>query len=93
LVLALLDRARIPARAVFGVALTREVAVHAVTTAGAAAGWIAARLTGRGVRARTVALTALVGTQLGQTLLVGYRSPRYLFDRPQPGTARSPGSL
>jgi calcium-translocating P-type ATPase len=59
-----------------GAALTHEIAVRAgATTAGATAGWIAARFTGRSQRARTVALAALVGTQLGQTLLVGRRSP------------------
>jgi cation-transporting ATPase I len=62
-----------------GSALTREIALRAAaTTAGATAGWLAARLTGREQRARTVALAALVGTQLGQTLLVGRRSPAVL---------------
>ncbi|MEU9380864.1 cation-translocating P-type ATPase, partial [Streptomyces sp. NPDC048279] len=58
-----------------GTALTEEVACRAAATAlGATAGWLAARFTGRATRARTVALVALVGTQLGQTLLVGGRS-------------------
>jgi magnesium-transporting ATPase (P-type) len=58
-----------------GSALTEETVNRAVATAlGATAAWIAARLTGRAVRARTVALVALVGTQLGQTLLAGGRS-------------------
>ncbi|MGW1024504.1 cation transporting ATPase C-terminal domain-containing protein [Streptomyces sp. NPDC002577] len=58
-----------------GSALTEETVVRAVaTTLGATAGWLAARFTGRAVRARTVALVALVGTQLGQTLLAGGRS-------------------
>ncbi|MGS2591595.1 HAD-IC family P-type ATPase [Streptomyces hebeiensis] len=58
-----------------GTALTDEITVRAVTTAlGATAAWLAARATGRPARARTVALAALVGTQLGQTLLVGGRS-------------------
>jgi cation-transporting ATPase I len=35
-------------------------------------------MTGTPTRARTVALAALVGTQLGQTLLVGGRSPQVL---------------
>jgi cation-transporting ATPase I len=59
-----------------GSALTEEVAVRAVATAaGATAAWLAARMTGRPARARTVGLAALVGTELGQTLLVGGRSP------------------
>ncbi|MBA4863710.1 cation-translocating P-type ATPase [Streptomyces sp. PSKA54] len=58
-----------------GSALTEETVVRAAaTTLGATAGWLAARLTGRAARARTVALVALVGTQLGQTLLAGGRS-------------------
>ncbi|MGI5247351.1 HAD-IC family P-type ATPase [Dactylosporangium sp. CA-139066] len=63
-----------------GAALTRDVTLRAAaTTIGATGAWIAAAtLTGRGVRARTVALAALVGTQLGQTLLVGQASPGVL---------------
>ncbi|MFE9098964.1 HAD-IC family P-type ATPase [Streptomyces sp. NPDC007264] len=58
-----------------GTALTEETLCRAVaTTLGAASGWLAARSTGRARRARTVALVALVGTQLGQTLLAGGRS-------------------
>ncbi|MEU0069861.1 cation-translocating P-type ATPase [Streptomyces sp. NPDC006332] len=58
-----------------GTALTDETVVRAVaTTLGATTGWLAARLTGRVARARTVALVALVGAQLGQTLLAGGRS-------------------
>ncbi|POX46940.1 cation-transporting P-type ATPase [Streptomyces sp. Ru72] len=58
-----------------GTALTEETVCRAVATAlGATAAWIVARFTGRAVRARTVALVALVGTQLGQTLLAGGRS-------------------
>ncbi len=38
-------------------------------------GWVVARFTGTPTRARTVALAALVGTQLGQTLVAGGRSP------------------
>jgi cation-transporting P-type ATPase I len=53
-----------------GAALDREIVVRAVTTAaGAGAAWTAARLTGRTRRASTIALAALVGTQLGQTTL------------------------
>jgi magnesium-transporting ATPase (P-type) len=59
-----------------GSALTEEVAVRAIATgAAASAAWLAARATGGPARARTVALAALVGTELGQTLLVGGRSP------------------
>ncbi|MFE0514264.1 cation-translocating P-type ATPase, partial [Streptomyces sp. NPDC058964] len=58
-----------------GTALTEDMVCRALaTTLGATAGWLAARFTGRAPRARTVALVALVGTQLGQTLLVGGRS-------------------
>ncbi|MET8248507.1 cation-translocating P-type ATPase [Streptomyces sp. NPDC005202] len=58
-----------------GTALTEETVSRAVATAfGATLGWLAARFTGRAARARTVALVALVGAQLGQTLLVGGRS-------------------
>jgi magnesium-transporting ATPase (P-type) len=58
-----------------GTALTEDMVCRAVATAlGATAGWLAARFTGRATRARTVALVALVGAQLGQTLLVGGRS-------------------
>lgn len=58
-----------------GAALTEETVCRAVATAfGATAGWLVARSTGRAVRARTVALVALVGAQLGQTLLAGGRS-------------------
>jgi magnesium-transporting ATPase (P-type) len=62
-----------------GTALTDEITVRAIATAfGAGLGWLAARATGRAVRARTVALAALVGSQLGQTLLVGGRGPAVL---------------
>jgi len=55
-----------------GGALSREMAVRAVaTTAGAGSAWLLARFTGRSRRASTVALAALVGAQLGQTLLTG----------------------
>lgn len=51
-------------------ALWRTVAVRGATTASAAtAAWVLARLTGRRRRASTVALVALVATQLGQTLI------------------------
>lgn len=51
-------------------ALWRTVAVRGATTAGAAsAAWVMASVTGRQQRASTVALVALVATQLGQTLI------------------------
>ncbi|MFD2399263.1 cation-translocating P-type ATPase [Prauserella oleivorans] len=59
--------------------LYREIGVRAgTTTLGATAAWAIARFTGRRRRADTVALAALVGTQLGQTLLTGARSPSVL---------------
>jgi cation-transporting ATPase I len=59
-----------------GAALDREIIARAVTTAvGAGVAWSAARLTGRARRASTVALAALVGTQLGQTLVDGGTDP------------------
>ncbi|WP_024874785.1 cation-translocating P-type ATPase [Saccharomonospora piscinae] len=62
-----------------GTALHTEIGVRAATTAGAAtAAWTLARLTGRRRRAGTIALATLVGTQLGQTLLAGGRSPAVL---------------
>ncbi|MFL6122012.1 HAD-IC family P-type ATPase, partial [Actinophytocola sp.] len=55
-----------------GRALTRDMTTRAVTTTlGASAAWTAARFTGRARRASTVALAALVGTQLAQTLSAG----------------------
>ncbi|WP_251983269.1 HAD-IC family P-type ATPase [Streptomyces rapamycinicus] len=55
-----------------GVALTKEMLLRGViTAAGAGLAWTGARLTGRGRRASTVALAALVGTQLAQTLTTG----------------------
>ena len=50
-------------------ALWRTVGVRGATTAaGATLAWVLASLTGRPRRASTVALVALVGTQLGQTM-------------------------
>ncbi|WP_344631913.1 HAD-IC family P-type ATPase [Streptomyces glaucosporus] len=55
-----------------GAGLSREVLLRgATTTLGAGLAWGAARLTGRGRRASTVALASVVGTQLAQTLLTG----------------------
>ena len=51
-------------------ALWRAVAIRGVTTAAATtAAWAMASVTGRPTRASTVALVALVGAELGQTLL------------------------
>ncbi len=62
-----------------GDALNREIALRAVATAGGATlAWAQAQATplGSPARARTVALAALVGTQLGQTVVAGgHRSP------------------
>ncbi|MCQ4128656.1 cation-translocating P-type ATPase [Rhodococcus erythropolis] len=56
-------------------ALWQTIAVRGGATAiGALAAWLMARTSGRRRRASTVALVALVGTQLGQTLLES-RSP------------------
>lgn len=55
-----------------GAPLDREIMARAFTTAlGAGGAWTLARVTGGGVRARTVGLVGLVGSQLGQTLLKG----------------------
>jgi cation-transporting ATPase I len=55
-----------------GQLLNRQIAMRAVVTAaGASAAWGIARLTGSRTRANTVGLVALVGTQLGQTLISG----------------------
>jgi cation-transporting P-type ATPase I len=52
--------------------LNRQIAARALATSfGASSAWIVARLTGSRERARTVALAALVGSQLGQTLRSG----------------------
>jgi cation-transporting ATPase I len=59
-----------------GSALAQQVVLRALTTAGGATGaWLIARASGTRRRASTVALVALVGTQLGQTALVGGTSP------------------
>jgi magnesium-transporting ATPase (P-type) len=55
-----------------GELLNRQIAGRAAITAlGASVAWGAARFTGTRVRANTVGLVALVGTQLGQTLVSG----------------------
>ncbi len=55
-----------------GEALSRDMMIRGAATAvGASAAWTSARLTGGPARAGTVGLVALVGTQLGQTMLAG----------------------
>lgn len=62
-----------------GGALVRQIALRAATTsAGATGAWLLARSTGTSRRASTVALAALVGTQLGQTAVLGSSSPLVL---------------
>ncbi|MBV8235949.1 MAG: cation-transporting P-type ATPase, partial [Acidimicrobiia bacterium] len=59
-----------------GSRLDRAIVVRAAATAvGAGSAWGVARLTGRGRRASTVGLAALIGTQLGQTLTSGWHDP------------------
>jgi len=62
-----------------GAPLLRDIAIRGATTgAGALTAYQIGRFTGRRRRASTIALAALVGTQLGQTLLVGGRNPLVL---------------
>jgi cation-transporting ATPase I len=64
----------------FSAELRRAVLVRAATTSvGASAAWLTGRLTGPAGRAGTMGLAALVGTQLAQTALVGWRSPLVLL--------------
>ena len=59
-----------------GGALASQIGLRAATTtAGATGAWLLARSTGTSRRAGTVALAALVGTQLGQTAVIGGASP------------------
>ncbi|MEV4238404.1 HAD-IC family P-type ATPase [Nocardia sp. NPDC050408] len=56
--------------------LARTIAVRGIATAaGACTAWTVGRYTGTQRRAATIGLVALIGTQLGQTLLSGHRSP------------------
>ncbi len=66
--------------AALGEALDRDILLRAITTAtSAGAAWLVANLLPGGRRgAPTVALLALVGTQLGQTLVSGQRTPEVL---------------
>src|SRR5207249_1668304 len=59
-----------------GSALTRDITVRALATAGGAtSAWVLACGTGTPTRARTVGLVALVASQLGQTVLAGGLTP------------------
>jgi cation-transporting P-type ATPase I len=70
------EQANAPVESALGASLARAVAVRGTTTTlGATLAWTAGRYTGRRKRADTMGLAALVGTQLGQTLMVGWRSP------------------
>ncbi|WP_141576832.1 cation-translocating P-type ATPase [Actinomadura sp. WMMA1423] len=63
-----------------GSALTHDIAHRAaVTTLGALAGWLAGRFTGPAVRARTIGMVALIGTQLAQTLSAGHNDRAVLL--------------
>jgi cation-transporting ATPase I len=65
-----------PPSAAIGKTLARTVAVRGSATAlGAMLAWTIGRYTGRQRRASSMGLAALVGTQLAQTLLTGWRSP------------------
>jgi cation-transporting P-type ATPase I len=56
--------------------LVRDISWRAAITGAAATGaWLAAQATGTRAHASTVSMTALVGAQLGQTMLVGWRDP------------------
>jgi cation-transporting ATPase I len=56
--------------------LAGDITMRAVlTSTGATGAWLVARATGTRAHARTVGMTAVVGTQLGQTILVGGRDP------------------
>ncbi|SEG14112.1 cation-transporting ATPase I [Thermomonospora echinospora] len=62
-----------------GTALTRDIAVRAGTTAGAASvAWLFGRATGTAAQASTTGLVALVGTQLLQTVAAGGTDPLVL---------------
>lgn len=62
-----------------GSALDRDIAWRAtVTGAATTAAWLSSRVIGTRKRADTVALLTLVGSQLGQTLALGWRDPTVL---------------
>jgi len=63
-----------------GSALTRDIAVRAGATAGAAVtAWTFGRMSGTREQADTIGLVALVGTQLAQTIVAGGRDPVVQF--------------
>lgn len=63
-----------------GTALTRDIYRRGVITAGAATvAWFLGRLSGTRSQAATVALVALVGAQLGQTMVIRGRTPLVLL--------------
>ncbi|WP_222720359.1 HAD-IC family P-type ATPase [Actinomadura sp. HBU206391] len=65
-----------PVPSVLGPELARTIAVRGAATAfGATLAWRLGSLTGRRRRASTMALAALVGAELGQTLLTSSHSP------------------
>ena len=62
-----------------GSSLRGQILLRSVTTAGGGfAGWTLGRATGTRRRAGTIALVSLVGTQLGQTAVLGRSSPAVL---------------
>ncbi|WP_051027055.1 cation-translocating P-type ATPase [Nocardia higoensis] len=70
------DRLAAMPPAVLGADLIRTLSIRGIATAsGASAAWTIGRYTGTRRRAATIGLVALIGTQLGQTLLSGHRSP------------------
>jgi magnesium-transporting ATPase (P-type) len=71
-----------------GKALNRDIASRAiVTTLGASSAWVFGRLIGTRANANTIGLLALVGSQLGQTLISGR------FSRPVLVTSISSAAL
>nr|WP_280205529.1 HAD-IC family P-type ATPase [Nocardia farcinica] len=59
-----------------GAELAHTIAVRGLATAAGAAGaWTVGRFVATPRRAATIGLVALIGTQLGQTLVSGHRSP------------------
>jgi cation-transporting P-type ATPase I len=71
-----------------GAPLLRQIALRAATTAtGAGIAWSVARASGTRRRASTVALAALVGTQLAQTAAAGGMNPVVLASTVVSGAA------
>ena len=68
-----------PVPSLFGPEIARVLVVRgAATTFGASTAWQIGRMTGRTTRANTMGLAALVGSQLGQTLITDWHSPLVL---------------